>query len=729
MKPGSSESSDAAVAPTASGALTALGAEAANPWRLALESSGVGVWDWNLVTGDQTHSLRWKEILGYADHEIGPGEHEFFSRVHPDDLPQVRAASAAYLDGRATDYTLDVRMRHKDGQWVWILVHGMVVSRDAQGKPLRLIGTHTDITQRKLTEERLRALNQELAEKTRRLQDMQAMSRIGGWELDLVNGSLVWTDEMYRIMETTPQAYQPVVGSTRGFMAPASHARLMAAIAQARPDDPPLDMELELITAKGRTVWVQSVLTLVWAEGKQVKRLAMVQDITERRNAANAIWQQAHFDPLTGLPNRRMLRDRLEQEIRKSRRDHQQLAILFIDLDHFKEVNDTLGHDYGDLLLVEASRRIRACVRETDTVARMGGDEFTVLLTELGSTSQLERVLQKLLDALAAVFQLREEQVFVSGSIGVTLYPVDGTDIENLYKNADQAMYAAKTAGRNRFSFFTPALQEAVLTRVRLVADLRVALVEGQFRVEYQPIVDLATGGLRKAEALLRWQHPTRGLMSPADFIPAAEASGLITGLGEWIFREAVAQVAQWRTSLDPQFQISVNKSPVQFQHQPAGGESWIEQLTAKGLPGDSIVAEITEGLLLGSSVSVTDRLHSLRAGGVQVSLDDFGTGYSSLSYLHKFEIDFVKIDKAFVANLSPSSTDLALCKAIIVMAHELGMKVVAEGVETAQQRELLRDAGCDFGQGYLFAAPMPAAEFEAFCRARRAEVTPLPAG
>ena len=702
--------------------------DAANPWRLALESSGAGVWDWNLVTGDQFHSSRWKAMLGYTDAEIGASDHEFFSRLHPEDLPRVHAASAAYLDGRAQDYTLDVRLRHKDGHWIWVLVHGMVVSRDAHGKPLRLIGTHTDITQRKLAEERLLALNQELADKTRRLQAMQAMSRIGGWELDLVTGVVVWTDEMYHMMETTPEAYQPSAASTRSFMAPASYSAMIAAIVQARPDDPPLDMELELVTAKGRKVWVQSALTLVWSQGKQVKRLAMVQDITERRNAANAIWQQAHFDTLTGLPNRRMLRDRLEQEIRKSRRDHQQLAILFIDLDHFKEVNDTLGHDYGDLLLVEASRRIRACVRETDTVARMGGDEFTVLLTELGSSSQLEGVLQKILDALAAVFQLRDEQVFVSGSVGVTMYPEDGTDIENLYKNADQAMYAAKEAGRNRFSFFTSALQEAVLTRVRLVADLRLALAESQFRVEYQPIVELATGAVRKAEALMRWQHPTRGLMSPAAFIPAAETSGLITVLGEWIFREAVVQVACWRRSLDPDFQISVNKSPVQFQHQPAGGESWIEQLLAKGLPGDSIVAEITEGLLLGSSTSVTDRLHSLRAGGVQISLDDFGTGYSSLSYLHKFEIDFVKIDKAFVANLTPSSTDLALCKAIIVMAHELGMKVVAEGVETAQQRELLRNAGCDFGQGYLFAAPMPAAEFEVFCRAHSADLMPLPA-
>jgi EAL domain-containing protein (putative c-di-GMP-specific phosphodiesterase class I) len=260
-------------------------------------------------------------------------------------------------------------------------------------------------------------------------------------------------------------------------------------------------------------------------------------------------------------------------------------------------------------------------------------------------------------------------------------------------------------------------MQEAVLSRVRLVTDLRVALAEGQFRVEYQPIVELATGAVRKAEALMRWQHPTRGAIGPATFIPAAEASGLIVALGEWIFREAVEQVALWRGSLDPDFQISVNKSPVQFQHQPAGGESWIEQLRAKGLPGGCIVAEITEGLLLGSSAAVTERLQSLLTGGVQVSLDDFGTGYSSLSYLHKFDIDFVKIDKAFVANLTSASTDLALCKAIILMAHELGMRVVAEGVETAQQRDLLLSAGCDFGQGYLFSAAMPVAEFEAYCR------------
>jgi EAL domain-containing protein (putative c-di-GMP-specific phosphodiesterase class I) len=313
------------------------------------------------------------------------------------------------------------------------------------------------------------------------------------------------------------------------------------------------------------------------------------------------------------------------------------------------------------------------------------------------------------------VFQLGEEQVFVSASIGITMYPSDATDIESLYKNADQALYVAKGAGRNRFSFFTPALQEAAQTRVRLANDLRTALVEQQFRVVYQPIVNLTTGAIHKAEALIRWQHPTRGLVSPAAFIPIAEASGLIVDIGEWVFQQAMAQVQRWRQTLDPHFQISVNKSPVQFHHNDTGRAPWDLQLQAQGLPGACIVVEITEGLLLDTSTNVADQLLELRDSGIQVSLDDFGTGYSSLSYLQKFDIDFVKIDQSFVRHLIDHSTDLALCKAIIVMAHALGMKVIAEGVETQLQRDLLATAGCDYAQGYFYARPMSEPDFEAF--------------
>jgi diguanylate cyclase (GGDEF)-like protein len=437
-------------------------------------------------------------------------------------------------------------------------------------------------------------------------------------------------------------------------------------------------------------------------------------DITERKNSEAMIRQQAFFDTLTGLPNRRMFRDRLEQEIKKCKRDAQQIAILFIDLDHFKEVNDTLGHNSGDDLLIEAARRLQKCVRESDTVARMGGDEFTIILTEIADSDRLQPILQKLLHSMEDVFQLGDEQVFVSASIGVTLYPLDGTDIDDLFKNADQALYVAKGEGRNRFSFFTPALQQAAQTRVRLANDLRTALSEAQFRVVYQPIVDLTDGSIYKAEALIRWEHPKRGLVSPAMFIPIAESSGLIVDIGEWVFQQAANQVRSWRSTLHPDFQISVNRSPVQFHHDDSGQASWGLQLQAMGLPGDSLVVEITEGLLLDTSDVVAEQLLGMSDAGIQVSLDDFGTGYSSLAYLQKFDIDYIKIDQSFVRHLIADSTDHALCKAIIVMAHELGIKVIAEGVETELQRDLLRAAGCDYAQGYFFARPVAASDFEA---------------
>lgn len=554
-------------------------------WKLALESTGDGVWDWHIQSGMEYYSRRYKEMYGYSEDKVWQQSDQFEDIVHPDDKEQLLRDQQAHFEGRTPTYRNEHRVRCSDGSWKWILSRGMVISRDAQGKPVRMIGTHTDITE--------------------------------------------------------------------------------------------------------------------WKKSEAL------------------IWQQANYDPLTGLPNRRMLRDRLEQDIRKCKHDGLQLAILFIDLDHFKEVNDTLGHDSGDLLLIEAADRIRHCVRDSDTVARMGGDEFTVVLSELSGAERLERILQKILGALSAAFQLGDEQVFISASIGITMYPADATEVESLFKNADQALYVAKGAGRNRFSFFTSALQEAAQTRVRLANDLRAALAEQQFRVVYQPIIDLSTGDIRKAEALIRWQHPTRGLISPTEFIPIAESSGLIIDIGEWVFRQAADQVVRWRELHHPHFQISVNKSPVQFHSDGSTRKSWAQHLQSLGLPGGSIAVEITEGLLLDTSATVTQQLMEMRQTGVQVSLDDFGTGYSSLTYLQKFEIDYIKIDQSFVRNLVPSSTDLALCKAIIVMAHELGMKVIAEGVETAQQRDLLVAAGCDHGQGYLFARPMSARDFDVFMASR----------
>ncbi|WP_426103662.1 EAL domain-containing protein [Massilia sp. TSP1-1-2] len=476
-----------------------------------------------------------------------------------------------------------------------------------------------------------------------------------------------------------------------------------------------------LLRPDGSVVWVDmSIAKIETASDAQPHHLCMIEDVTEQKKSEAMIWQQANFDPLTELPNRRMFHDRLEHDIMKSRRDGQRIAILFIDLDHFKEINDTLGHHQGDILLIDAARRIRSCVRETDTVARLGGDEFTVILSDLSAVSPVDVIAQKILDVLQAPFQLGEEQAFVSASIGITLYPDDARDIDDLLKHADQAMYAAKGAGRNRFSYFTPALQVAALNRMRLTNDLRSALKGDQFRVFFQPIVHLKTGSIHKAEALIRWQHPQRGLVSPMEFIPLAEASGLILDIGEWVFKESARWVQRWRAEHNARFQVSVNQSPLEFQREGKGYEGWFAHLDALGLDGDAVVVEITEGLLLDASTGVTDKLLALRDAGIQVALDDFGTGYSSLSYLKKFDIDYLKIDRSFTRNLAPNTSDMALSEAIIVMAHKLGLRVIAEGVETQQQCDLLLAAGCDYGQGYLFARPMPGEEFDALLRAQK---------
>ena len=564
--------------------------EADDLWKLALESNGDGVWDWQVQTGIELYSPRYLQMYGYAADEVRPSSAEFDARTHPDDLLQMQHDRAAHFAGLTPVYSNEHRVQCQDGSWKWILSRGMVISRDADGAPLRMVGTHTDITQHKTNE------------------------------------------------------------------------------------------------------------ALIWA--------------------------QARYDALTGLPNRRLLHEGLEQVLPAMQHDGTQLAVLFIDLDHFKEINDTRGHGVGDDLLVQAAQRIRDSLRPQDLVARMGGDEFTVVLTALDADTgraEAERVAQLILAVLAEAFSLQQEKVFISASIGISRCPADGDQIEALLKHADQALFVAKGAGRNRLSHFTPALQEAAQQRVRLTADLREALGRQQLSLVFQPIVEWPGGAIHKAEALLRWRHPTRGWISPADFIPLAESSGLITDIGNWVFMQAAQQVARWRQQFDANFQISINKSPVQFRNAgpSSQGHDWILQLQNLQLPGQAIAIEITEGLLLEADQEVDRKLNVLREASIPISLDDFGTGYSSLTYLQHYAIDVIKIDQSFVRHLRPGGKDLALCKAIITMAHELGMKVVAEGVETAEQRDLLIAAGCDYGQGYLFARPMAVAEFEAWLSQR----------
>jgi diguanylate cyclase (GGDEF)-like protein/PAS domain S-box-containing protein len=461
-----------------------------------------------------------------------------------------------------------------------------------------------------------------------------------------------------------------------------------------------------------------SINTTFNADGTVHRRVVLFSDITSRKQSEEMLWQQANFDSLTGLPNRSLFRDHLNQEIRKAKRTGIPMALMFLDLDGFKDVNDTLGHDMGDILLKEAAYRLQGCVREVDTVARLGGDEFTVILSELQDPGNVDRVARHILQRMSAPFKLGDEIAHVSASIGITLYPQDGTEIEDLLKNADQAMYAAKHEGRNRYHYFTASMQEAAQVRMRLVNDLRVALEGNQFEVVYQPIVELSSGIIHKAEALIRWRHPTRGMINPLEFIPLAEDTGMIVSFGNWVFHEAARQAAQWRERHHPGFQISVNISPVQFRNEGIDSSTWFEHLNRLGLPAQGIVVEITEGLLLEATEKVTEQLLRFRDAGIEVALDDFGVGYSSLSYLKKFDIDYLKIDPSVIHGLAQESDDLALCEAIIVMAHKLGIKVIAEGVNTVEQLDLLVKAGCDYGQGYHFSHPIPASELDHFIHA-----------
>ncbi len=453
------------------------------------------------------------------------------------------------------------------------------------------------------------------------------------------------------------------------------------------------------------------------ASGKITTVIGIGRDITERKEFEKLVWMQANFDDLTRLPNRQMFHDRLEHEAKLSNRSGNPMALLLVDLDHFKEVNDTLGHDKGDQLLIEAARRISVCVRDSDTVARLGGDEFTIILPELADVAGIERIAQEILSTLADPFQIESENIHISASIGISLYPNDTKDLDVLFKNADQAMYAAKSEGKNRFSYFTPVLQENAQMRLFIANELRNALASDQFRVCYQPIVELPSRKIKKAEALLRWMHPSRGMVSPSEFIAIAEESRMIVSIGDWVFREVVHQAKIWSDIPGQFIQISINKSPLQITQE--GKISWLDYLDQEGLDPRHISVEITESMLLNPSKEVNEKLLKFRDSGIQLAIDDFGTGYSSLSYLKAFDIDIIKIDQSYISHIDINENDLVICQAIIAMAHKLGLKVVAEGVETVAQHEILVEAGCDFGQGFLYSHPLPPDEFEKLLASR----------
>ncbi|WP_394147549.1 EAL domain-containing protein [Shewanella atlantica] len=679
---------------------------------LVLDSSELGLWDWDLKSDRVGRNDHCAKFLGCSVEELNDDPRIWINAIHPQDRLAVLHSMDKHLKGENAQYSVEYRLNTFSGETRWILDRGKVVSKDANGAPVRVCGTHADITERKQVEESLKlaASVYNNSSEAMSVQDNlghiitinSAFSDITGYREEEVISKHIRILQCDRTSRTQYDQMNTQIGETGRWQG---------------------EVWLKHKNGSEFVVWL-TINTILDNDGEVYRRVALFSDITEKKEAEHIIWKQANYDPLTGLPNRRMLLEYLGTELLKSDRNKNHFALMFLDLDFFKEVNDSLGHDVGDQLLVETAKRLKGCIRESDVVARLGGDEFTVVLSAIEDHKGVERVAENILSRLSEPFNLDNESAYISASIGITLYPDDAATIDGLLKHADQAMYAAKEQGRNRYHYFTPSMQEYAKYRMMLIRDLRKAIEREEFEIYYQPIIELGSARVFKAEALIRWHHPVRGVVSPGEFIPVAEETGLIIEIGNWVFEQASKQSAMWRERFGVAIQISINKSPVQFRDEGESFVDWIEQLKRLNLESNGICVEITEGLLLDASMGVSEKLLAYRDAGVQVSLDDFGTGYSSLAYLKKFDIDYLKIDQSFTRNLESDSNDATLCEAIIVMAHKLGMKVIAEGVETEYQQNILREAGCDYGQGYLFSKPVPVAQFES---KYLSGITPLP--
>lgn len=671
-----------------------------------IEGTHVGTWEWNVQTGATKFNALWAEIVGYKLSEIEPTSIQtWISFLHPDDAPQSAVLLEKHFANELAYYECEARMRHKDGHWIWVLDRGKVWSWTEDGKPLLMSGTHQDITARKLAE---------------------ASSRIAATAFESQEGMLI-TDANNIIIRVnhaftriTGYSAEEAVGQTpkllnSGKQTKAFYSAMWKTINQTGS----WQGEVWNRRKNGEIYPQHLTITAVKDEAGIVTNFVATQtDITNSKAALDEIENLAFYDPLTQLPNRRLLLDRLKQALAASKRSGKRGALLFLDLDHFKTINDTLGHDVGDLLLQQVSLRLVTCVRAGDTVARFGGDEFVLLLEDLSkeeliAATQTETIGHKIQAALNQPYSLAAHKHRSTLSVGATLFNGHEVSVEALLKQADIAMYAAKSSGRNALRFFDPKMQEAITARLELEAELHKAIEQQQFQLYYQVQVG-HDGQALGAEALIRWQHPERGLITPLNFIPLAEETGLILPIGKWVLDAACAQLKRWEQhELTRYLSLSVNVSAKQFHQADFVAE--LEALVVRhAINPARLNLELTESMLLQNVSAMIVKMNALRKIGIRFELDDFGTGYSSLQYLKQLPLYQLKIDQSFVRDIATDNSDRTIVRAIISMAHSLDLEVIAEGVEDEEQRQFLKNNGCNYYQGYLFGRPVPTGTFEA---------------
>ncbi len=683
----------------------------------AMKGSNDGLWDWNIQSNEVFFSVRWKEILGYADDELQNDFSTFETLLHPDDVQLSWMEIERFVASRDPQdrFSINFRMRHKDGHYVPILSRAEKFFNDNK-EVVRLVGTHVDITEIKVLEEELEQSYEMLQKLTENIPGALYQYRL------YPDGSATFpyiSKGIENIYELSPQdvllGVQPVFDNIHQD----DLAMIHASIEDSAKTMKDWNMQYRVNLPKKGIRWVEGHAKPEKLEDGSTLWHGFLNDITERIYAQNELreqkdilYHQAHHDSLTGLPNRILFNDRLEKAIETAKRNKKTIALLFIDLDHFKEINDSLGHNFGDEILKIISNRLLEVTRDEDSIARLGGDEFTVILEKLSQVQDASLIANKIINALSQAIIVAENTLYISCSIGISIYPDDGVSAQNLLKFADSAMYKAKDEGRNNFQYYNSTMTELAFERVVMEANLRVALQNEEFIVYYQPQINGVTDKLIGMEALVRWQHPTMGLVSPAKFIPLAESTGLIVELDRFVMKTAMTQFALWyKAGLNPGT-LAMNLAVKQLKQ-----EDFIE--TLQNLIKDTeckpewLELEVTESQIMTNPEEAIKILQQISDIGVELAVDDFGTGYSSLAYLKRLPIDKLKIDQAFVRELPDDEEDSAIARAIIALGKSLNLKVIAEGVETKEQKDFLVTNGCENIQGYFYSKPLPADAIE----------------
>jgi diguanylate cyclase (GGDEF)-like protein/PAS domain S-box-containing protein len=676
---------------------------------LAMQVARLSFWDVDLRTSGVMSNDRLPAILGYQPGEIAPTREAWRQLVHPDDLPDVTQSFNDHLMRKAPAFRKEFRVRCRSGAWRWIHAQGEVVEWTPQGEPVRVIGVTEDIDERRQSEERLR-------QTARELQMFKFFS-------DHSNDAVVLFDHEARIRyanrlfcEQRGYAEAELLRMSINDINPHFLTGRVQELFHRCRQGRVAPFESEHRRKDGTRFPVEITPTVMELEGQMLMHAA-VRDITARKESEDRMRHISQHDALTGMPNRALLYEFGERMLSSARRGRRRCAFLFIDLDRFKPINDTYGHDTGDAVLKEVARRLAAAVRGEDLVGRLGGDEFLAVLSHIRSEEDAARVARHALRALGRPYHVDGLTLGVSPSIGISLFPQDGGNVDELIRNADKAMYHAKESGRNNFQFFKRELNRHAQEMLRIESRLRSGLERGEFVLYYQPVVDTATQAVASAEALLRW--PCMG-WQPAQFIPVAEMAGFMQDLGAWVVREACRQQGEWRCNGLPPLPVAVNVSSAQFR-QKGFARSIGDALDSSGLSAGDIRLEITESTVTANFAEAADVLRSLREMGIKAALDGFGAGYSSLRQLSRLPVDILKLDQSFIKGIGRDGENESapIVEGLIALGQSLGLDVVAEGIETGDALAFLRERHCPLGQGFHFSRPMPAGEFEQWCRAR----------